>query len=64
MVYTYHTYPDLLYKCGRHARTDWEGYAIDLGVAATIKHDPDAVVLSVRSGDQRIVGYAPGGINA
>ena len=63
MVYTYHAYPDLLYRPGRLARTDWEFDNTRRGVAATIEHDPEAVILNVRNHTEWLIGLAPGGIN-
>lgn len=63
MVFTYHTYPDLLHTSDRLARTDWETNQPHCGVAATIKLDPNSIVLNVRSGFEWLKGLAPGGIN-
>lgn len=63
MVFTYHTYPDLIHTSYRLARTDWEIQDSRHGVTATIKLDPQAIVLDVRSGSSWIKGFAPGGIN-
>lgn len=60
---TYHTYPELVHDGGRLAATEWAHYnywnptEVE-AVAATINHDPDAIVLRVN----KIRGFAPGGI--
>lgn len=64
MVYTYHTYPDLITSGGRLARTDWEGVTVSNAVASTIKHDPSGIILGVRANNVWLTGHAPGGINA
>ena len=62
-ITTYHTYPELVYDGGRLAATEWSHYnhwnpTPAEAVAATIEHDPDAIVLRVC----QLRGLAPGGI--
>jgi hypothetical protein len=63
MIRTFHTYPDLLIDGGRLAATDWAGAeTIAEAIAATIRQDPAAVILSAIGGGQRIAALAPGGM--
>lgn len=55
---TYHTYSDLLVDGGRLAATEWPGASLAEAVSATLRHDPEAIVL--RAGEA--VGLAPGGL--
>ena len=55
---TFHTYPDLLTDGGRLAATEWPGATISEAVAATLRVDPEAIVL--RAG--QAIGLAPGGL--
>jgi hypothetical protein len=61
---TYHTYPDLLLDGGRLACTEWSPrLSVAEAVAATIRHDPERIVLraiAVKGGHVR--GLAPGGL--
>lgn len=62
MASTFHTYPELITDAGRPARTDWNSTAAD-AVAATLRHDPEAVI--VRATDAtgcRLIGLLPGGL--
>ena len=68
---TFHAYPELINDRGALADTQWEGRtgsAAD-AVAATIKHDPEAIVLRVSedlgNGGFRThcaVAHRPGGL--
>ena len=60
-ITTYHTYPELIYCGGRLAATEWDGNPTAAeAVAATLRHDPEAVILRVA----QLKGLAPGGIGA
>ena len=66
---TYHTYADLLTDGGRLAATDWGNVrtgAVTLAeaVAATLRHDPEAIVLRAVCGDEAVRGLAPAGLAA
>lgn len=64
---TYHTYADLLTDGGRLAATNWgslRSCSAAEAVAATLRHDPEAVVLRVTYGVESAKGYAPGGLAA
>jgi hypothetical protein len=58
-ITTYHTYPDLLIDGGRLAATEWGGNPTPAeAVAATLRLDPEAIILRVG----QLRGLAPGGI--
>ena len=59
---TYHTYADLLLDGGRLAATQWDGGTLADAVAATLRLDPDAVVLRACRGTDTAIGHAPGGL--
>jgi hypothetical protein len=63
---TLHTYPDLLIDGGRLAPTVWRGATAAEAVAATLRHDGEAVVLAVAdaAGHRVAIGHAPGGLAA
>jgi hypothetical protein len=67
---TYHTYADLLTDGGRLAATQWGGRpgvtcaSLADAVAATLRLDPDAVVLRAVRGTETVHGLAPGGVSA
>ena len=63
---TLHTYPDLITDGGRLAATVWEVTDVAASVAATLRHDPEAIVLAVAdSHGYRVArGHAPGGLAA
>lgn len=64
MASTFNTYPELITDRGRHARTDWPRASAAEAVAATLRHDPAAIVSSVIGSDcsQPVRGLMPGGI--
>ena len=59
---TYHTYADLLLDGGRLAATQWDGGTLADAVVATLRLDPDAVVLRACRGTDTAIGLAPGGL--
>lgn len=67
---TYHTYADLLLDGGRLAATEWgsrDGVAcasLADGVAATLRLDPEAIILRAVRGSETVRGYAPAGLAA
>jgi hypothetical protein len=61
---TYHTYPDLLIDGGRHAATEWTTTCSTSALLATLRRDPDAVILRVVCGNTTVRGLAPGGLGA
>lgn len=63
---TLHTYADLLTDGGRLAATEWQTTDAGAAVAATLRHDSEAVVLEVADahGYRVAVGLAPGGLAA
>jgi hypothetical protein len=67
MTTTFHTYPDLLLDGGRLAATEWGAHpagcaTLGEGVAATLRLDPEAVVLRAVRGAEDVRGLAPGGL--
>jgi len=69
MTTTYHTYADLLTDGGRLAATEWGAHpagcaSLAEAVAATLRHDPEAIVLRAVHGDETVRGYAPAGMAA
>jgi hypothetical protein len=70
MIITYHTYADLVHAGDRLAATQWGGRhgiaagTLQDGVAATLRLDPQAVILRAVRGDERVRGLAPGGLAA
>jgi hypothetical protein len=58
---TFHTYPDLLIDGGRLAATQWPGGSAPEAVAATLRLDPEAVILRVVVAGQSLRALAPGG---
>ena len=62
---TYNTYADLLLDGGRLAATEWgHGATLAEGVAATLRLDPEAIILRAKRGDEAVRGLAPGGLAA
>jgi Flp pilus assembly CpaF family ATPase len=66
---TYHTYADLLTDGGRLAATEWGAHpagcaSLAEAVAATLRHDPEAIVLRAVRGDEAVRGLAPAGLAA
>jgi hypothetical protein len=62
---TYHTYADLLTDGGRLAATEWGlGGPLAGAVAATLRLDPEAVILRVTGSEGTAVGLAPAGLAA
>jgi hypothetical protein len=59
---TYHTYADLLIDGGRRAATEWTTTDPAAAVLATLRRDPEAVVLRVVCGNTTVRGLAPGGL--
>jgi hypothetical protein len=59
---TYHTYADLLTDGGRHAATEWTTTDMAAAVAATLRLDPDAIILRVVCGTVTVRGLAPAGV--
>lgn len=55
---TFHTYPDLVHRGGRLAATEWPGATPAEAVAATLRVDPEAIILRANG----VVGLAPGGL--
>jgi hypothetical protein len=69
MTTTYHTYADLLLDGGRLAATEWGAHpagcaTLAEGVAATLRLDPEAVILRAVRGTETVRGYAPAGMAA
>jgi len=70
MTTTYHTYADLLHSGDRLAATEWGGRhsiaagTLRDGIAATLRLDPEAVILRAMHGAERVQGLAPGGLAA
>ena len=63
MARTFHTYSDLILIGGRLACTEWPGAAPAVAVAATLRHDPGAIVLRVTTdAGETLRGHAPGGV--
>ena len=67
MTTTFHTYSDLITDGGRLAATEWGAHpagcaTLAEGVAATLRLDPDAIVLRAVRGTETIRGLAPGGL--
>lgn len=62
MARTFHSYPDLLIDGGRLAATDWPGATLAAAVAATLRIDPDVVILAAVAHGQTVRGLAPGGL--
>jgi len=63
---TLHTYADLITDGGRLAQTVWDTASAGAAVAATLRHDSEAVILAVADGHgyRVAVGLAPGGLAA
>lgn len=61
---TLHTYPDLVGSNARLAAVVWANTGLARSVAATLAHDPQAIILAVYdcNGTRQATGYAPGGI--
>ena len=63
MACTHNTYPDLLITGGRLARTEWPEATPAEALAATLRYDPEAIVLLITSpAGQPVRGLAPGGL--
>ena len=63
MSSTFHTYPDLVHTGGRLACTEW-GHAAAAAelIAATLRRDPESIILRVVAVDGYFRGLAPGGL--
>lgn len=66
---TYHVYADTLHTGDRPAATDWGNLrtgscTLAEAVAATLRHDPEAIVLRAVRGTETVHGYAPAGMAA
>ena len=63
MSSTFHTYPDLVHTGGRLACTEW-GHAATASeaIAATLRRDPESIILRVVAVDGYFRGLAPGGL--
>jgi hypothetical protein len=66
---THHTYPDLLTSGERLAATDWGSHpagcaSLGEAVSATLRLEPDAVILRAVRGSETVRGLAPGGLAA
>ena len=61
---TYHAYSDTLHTGDRHAATEWTTTCSTRALLATLRRDPDAVVLRVVCGNTTVRGLAPGGLGA
>ena len=63
MASTFHTYPDLVHTGGRLACTEW-GHAATAteAIAATLRRDPESIILRVAAVDGYFRGLAPGGL--
>jgi hypothetical protein len=69
MIRTFHCYPDTLHIGGRLAEVRWQEWRAASGaegVAATLEHEPEAVILRADSSafSDVWVGLAPGGLSA
>lgn len=64
MATTGHTYAPLAYAGGRLARTDWPGLTADQAVEATLRYEPEAIILVAADATRVLRGYAPGGMAA
>ena len=70
MVITYHAYADTLHTGDRLAATEWGGRhglpsaTLAEGVAATLRLDPDAIILRAATATERVRGLAPAGLAA
>jgi len=62
MASTHHTYPALLGRGGRLARTDWGYTPVAGAIAGTLRLDPQAIILVATDGEEVLRGYAPGGM--
>ena len=62
-ITTHHTYSDLLFSGGRLARTAWDSETATRAIGATLRGEPDAVVLLVTVDGRAVArGLAPGGL--
>jgi hypothetical protein len=63
MSSTFHTYPELIHTGGRLACTEW-GHAATATevIAATLRLDPESIILRVVAFDGCFRGLAPGGL--
>ncbi len=59
---TYHAYADTLHTGDRHAAIEWTTTDTASAVLATLRRDPEAVVLRVVCGNTTVRGLAPGGL--
>ena len=69
MTTTFHAYADTLHAGDRLAATEWGAHpagcaTLAEGVAATLRLDPEAVVLRAVRGAEAVRGLAPGGLAA
>ena len=63
MACTHNTYSDLLIDGGRLARTEWPEATPAEALVATLRHDPEAIVLLITTpAGQPVRGLAPGGL--
>lgn len=63
MARTFHAYPEFLHGGDRLAETVWEEATARQAVGATLRYEPQAVIL-VATDHRRHVGLAPGGLAA
>jgi hypothetical protein len=67
---THHAYADTLHTGDRLAATQWGGRhglpsaSLADAVAATLRLDPDAIILRAVRGTETVRGYAPAGMVA
>jgi hypothetical protein len=69
VIRTFVAFPEFLHSGDRLAEVSWAAWAcftLAEGVAATLEHHADAVILRADSGPgtDRLVGLAPGGLAA
>jgi hypothetical protein len=62
-ITTHHTYPELLFSGGRLARTEWDSDTAARAIGATLRGEPDAVVLLVTVDGKAVArGLKPAGL--
>jgi hypothetical protein len=62
-ITTHHTYPNLLFSGGRLARTTWDSDTGTRAIGATLRGEPDAIVLLITVDGSAVArGLAPGGL--
>ena len=66
MITTHHAYAEYLHGGDRLAQTAWQTADTAAATAATLRRDPEAIVLAVtdRHGYRVATGHAPGGLAA